>query len=165
MPHIRLNQMSFEDILNLYTFDRELRLLLMDAIERIEVSLRTQWAYHFSKYYGAHAYLDPSLHKNPYWHAANLKSLFEELTRTDEKFIEHYQNTYTVPSSPPAWVICEVMSLGLLSRWLKSLKPSEVRADIARIYHLPDPVLTSFVEHLAYVRNFCAHHSESGIDE
>lgn len=32
----------FEDILNLYIFDRELRLLVMDAVERIEVAVRTQ---------------------------------------------------------------------------------------------------------------------------
>lgn len=33
---------SFDDILDLYVFDRELRLLIMDAIERIEVAIRTQ---------------------------------------------------------------------------------------------------------------------------
>lgn len=32
---------SFDDALNLYVFDRELRLLVMDAIERVEVSVRT----------------------------------------------------------------------------------------------------------------------------
>jgi len=35
---------TFEHVLNLYLFDRKLRLLLMDAIERIEVSVRTPWA-------------------------------------------------------------------------------------------------------------------------
>lgn len=148
----------FDDILNLYRFDRELRLILMDAIERIEISLRTQWAYHFTQHHGAHAYLDSKLSKNPHWHAGNLKSLLEELTRTDEVSIENYQKTYTNPAMPPAWVVCEVMSLGLLSRWLRSLKPSIVRVAIAKTYHLPDPVFTSFIEHLAYVRNLCAHH-------
>lgn len=33
---------TFDDILNLYIFDRELRLLVLDAIERIEISVRTQ---------------------------------------------------------------------------------------------------------------------------
>ena len=33
---------SFDDVLNLYIFDRELRLLVMDAIERIEVAIRAQ---------------------------------------------------------------------------------------------------------------------------
>ena len=39
---------SFSEVLNLYVFDRELRLLVMDAIERIEVSIRTGWAYYLS---------------------------------------------------------------------------------------------------------------------
>ena len=33
---------TFDDVLNLYIFDRELRLLIMDAIERIEVAIRAQ---------------------------------------------------------------------------------------------------------------------------
>lgn len=32
---------TFDDILNLYVFDRKLRLLVMDAIERIEIAIRT----------------------------------------------------------------------------------------------------------------------------
>ena len=31
----------FERVLNLYVFDRELRLLVLDAIERVEVSVRS----------------------------------------------------------------------------------------------------------------------------
>ena len=160
-PQRFVAETHFEDILNLYTFDRELRLLLMDAIERIEVSMRTQWAYHFTKYYGSHAHLDPSLSKKPSWHATNLKILLEELKRTDEKFIEHYQETYAVPPTPSTWVVCEVMSLGLLSRWFTALRPSEVRSAISRTYGLPDPVLTSFIDHLSYIRNLCAHHSRT----
>ena len=34
----------FSQVLNLYIFDRELRLLVLDALERLEVSVRTQWA-------------------------------------------------------------------------------------------------------------------------
>lgn len=57
---------TFETVLNLYIFDRELRLLLMDAIERVEVSLRAQWAYYMAHQHGPHSYLDAS-------HANNLK--------------------------------------------------------------------------------------------
>jgi len=39
-----------------YTFDRQLRLLVMDAIERVEVSVRTKLAYHLSHSFGAFAY-------------------------------------------------------------------------------------------------------------
>ncbi|MEK6750168.1 MAG: Abi family protein [Pseudomonadota bacterium] len=151
---------TFDDALNLYVFDREMRLLLIDAIERIEVSLRTQWAYHLAHNHGAHAYLDVALSKNAGWHQANLESLNKELERSDEVFVGHYNNTYSHPkNSPPIWAVCEVMSLGVLSRWLKSLRPAKTRADIANTYFISDKVLESFVEHLSYVRNVCAHHS------
>lgn len=150
---------TFEDALNLYIFDRELRLLLIDAIERIEVSLRTQWAYNFSHQHGAHAYLEPALSKNRHWHESNLASLNKELERSDEVFVGHYNNTYTKPNTPPIWAVCEVMSLGLLSRWFKSLRPADTRAAIAKTYQLSDKVLESFIEHLSYIRNICAHHN------
>ena len=51
----------FTDVLNNYIFDRELRLLLLDAIERVEVSVRGQWAYQIAHRHGPHAHLDVSL--------------------------------------------------------------------------------------------------------
>lgn len=45
---------SWDDIYNLYKFDRKLRLLVFDAIERIEVSLRTQIIYQLAHKYGSH---------------------------------------------------------------------------------------------------------------
>ena len=59
---------SFEDILNLYIFDREFRLLVIDAMERIEVSVRSKWAYFFCEKYEAHAHLDSSLFKKSQTH-------------------------------------------------------------------------------------------------
>lgn len=51
----------FEDVVGLYVFDRELRLLVMDAIERLEVSVRTQWAYHLAHAYDPHAHMEALL--------------------------------------------------------------------------------------------------------
>ena len=39
---------TFEDVIFLYDFDRELRILLFDVIERIEIGLRTKMIYHLS---------------------------------------------------------------------------------------------------------------------
>ena len=61
-PHRFKPDTHFNTVLERYIFDRELRLVVMDAIERIEVSLRTQWAYYLSHTYGPHAHLDASLH-------------------------------------------------------------------------------------------------------
>ena len=150
---------SFDAVLNLYVFDRELRLLLLDAIERVEVSLRTQWAYHLAHDYGAHAYLQSSITRKPDWWQSNLDSLHDEINRADEEFIKHYKRTYTDPLTPPIWAIAEVMSLGVLSRWFTNLKPMRTRSAIAAVYQLDERVLQAFIRHITYIRNLCAHHS------
>lgn len=145
---------KFSDVINLYTFDREFRLLLLDAIERIEVSVRTQWAYYFAESHGPLAHLDCRLSNNVHWHAQNIFKLQKEVERSGEKFIKHF-----LPDDPPIWAVCEVMSFGLMSKWLTSLKPGKVRSKISKTYNIDYEVLNSFIIHLAYLRNLSAHHS------
>ena len=54
----------FEDVIDRYNFDRHLRLILFDAIERIEVALRTKLIYHMSLPYGGLWYLNCNLFDN-----------------------------------------------------------------------------------------------------
>lgn len=148
----------FEQVLDLYVFDRELRLLVLDAIERIEVSVRAQWAYQLAHLHGAHCYLDQRLaHKLDQWHNDH-RDLTREVKRSDETFIRHLRATYS-ESLPPVWAVCEVISLGLLSRWYGNLKPMPTRREIADVYDLDEHVLQSWLHHLSHVRNVCAHHS------
>lgn len=149
---------TFECVLNLYVFDRELRLLILDAIERIEVSIRTQWAYHMAHNHGPHAYLDPELAKNRDYFEKNVSRLRDEIERSKEAFILHYKNTYNLPESPPIWAVCEIISLGTLSAMLSNLKPSDLRRKVTANYHLDDKVFCSFFHHLTVIRNRCAHH-------
>jgi abortive infection bacteriophage resistance protein len=149
---------SFDKVLGLYLFDRELRLLLMDAIERIEVSARAHWAYELGHQYGAYAFLDPTIASNPSRWEQNLSTLSKEVSRSDEVFIEHLKNTYR-EEYPPIWAACEVMSLGLLSRWYDNLKPLASRTAIARPYGVDHTVLASWLNHISSVRNYCAHHA------
>jgi abortive infection bacteriophage resistance protein len=147
----------FNDVLNLYIFDRELRLLVLDAIERIEVSVRSQWAYQLAHQHSPHAHLDATLFDSKFWQG-NRDKLSEEVKRSDETFIKHHLATYDEPL-PPIWAVCEVMTLGLLSRWYNSLKPIATRRAIADVYGLDERVLQSWLHHLSLVRNICAHHS------
>ena len=147
----------FEDVLNLYIFDRELRLLVLDAIERVEVSARAQWTYHLGNRHGAHAHLDASLFNSQHW-AANKDQLVKEVARSEERFIVHHKNTYT-EELPPVWAVSEVMSLGTLSKWYASLMPKSTRNAISRVYGIDDLVLASWLRHISGVRNTCAHHS------
>lgn len=149
---------SFEDAVSLYVFDRQLRLLVMDAIERIEVSLRGGWAYHLAMKYGPHGYLDPNIYDRPDHYAKALASLIDEIDRSKDTFIIHYNNKYDDPAQPPIWMAAEVMSLGQLSKWLSNLKLRADRQAIAKTYGLDEKILVSLAHHLTYVRNICAHH-------
>lgn len=46
--HIFKPNSRFEDVIALYNFDRELRIILFNVIERIEISLRTKMIFHLS---------------------------------------------------------------------------------------------------------------------
>ena len=150
---------SFESVLMYYTFDQRLKLLLMDAIERVEISLRTRWAHELALRYGSHAYLDVGLFCNTHNYAKCLESLQYEVRRSHEVFIKHYLDTYSHPILPPIWAVCEVMSLGQLSQWLSNLKHRKDRQAIVHTFGFDEKVICAFAHHLGTVRNLCAHHS------
>jgi len=156
--HVFRAEADFQRVLQLYEFDRALRLLLMDAIERIEISVRTRLAYHLGHAAGSHAHENPACFGNATWHARNLEKLREERDRSDEEFVTHYRVTYHTPDTPPIWASCEIMSFGLLSRFLKSLHVRHRQA-IANAYGIPGTILPGLTHHLCYVRNLCAHHA------
>ncbi|MCB1893593.1 MAG: Abi family protein [Rhodocyclaceae bacterium] len=150
---------SFEDALTLYLFDRKLRLMLMDAIERVEVAVRTRWAHVLALRYGPHAYLRGEIFQEAWKYRRCLEGLTEEIARSHETFIDHYRTTYSEPELPPLWAACEVMSFGQLSKWLENLKYRADQKEIAAPYGLDPMVLGSFLHHLTHIRNLCAHHS------
>lgn len=149
---------SFEDVVNLYVFDRELRLLIMDAVERIEVSIRASWAHHLATTYGAHGYLDQNLYSQPAQYTKAYLSLINEINRSTDTFIIHYKNKYDAPMVPPIWMIAEVISLGHLSKWIANLKFRKDRQLIAKNFQLDERVFISIIHHITYIRNICAHH-------
>ncbi len=150
---------QFEAILDLYSFDRKLRLLVMDAIERVEVSLRTRWAHVLSLRYGPHGHLNPKLFRMKAEYDKCLAKLREEFQRSHETFARHYRDTYTDPDLPPLWGVSELLTFGQLSLWYQNLASGADRAEIARPYGVDEQILKSFAHHLTYVRNVCAHHS------
>jgi abortive infection bacteriophage resistance protein len=149
---------TFDQTLNLYVFDRKFRLLILEAIERVEVSFRTQFAYGLAMKYDSHAYLRADIFKSADDHAELMTSFQEELDRSKETFIEHYKQKYNDPASPPIWAACEIMSFGLLSKWYQKIKNRADRKLIATTYDLDDKILASFIHHLSHVRNLAAHH-------
>ncbi|MDH4412970.1 MAG: Abi family protein [Rhizobium sp.] len=149
---------SFDDVLELYVFDRQLRILLIDAIERVEVAIRAAWAYHLAQTYGPHGYLDPNHYARADHFQKSLTSLLDEISRSRDTFIAHYRTKYSDPAQPPIWMTAEILSLGQLSKWVSNLKLRSDRKAIAANFGLDERVFLSVVHHLTYVRNICAHH-------
>jgi abortive infection bacteriophage resistance protein len=150
---------EFDNVVALYIFDRKLRLLLLEAIERVEIAMRTHWAQVLAERYGSHAYLRGDLFQKPAIFDACLKSMDEELSRSKETFVQHYLDKYTDPSRPPIWAICELLTLGQLSKWLGNVKLRNDRQAMAHRLGLDEVVVCAFAHHLTHVRNLCAHHS------
>lgn len=157
----------FEDIANRYDFDRRLRLILFDAIEHIEIALRTKIIYHLSITYGAIWYKDTSLFDNTITnntaitiHQNIITELQKEFNRSQEIFIKD-QRTRFPNQDPDAWKILEVASMGTLSKLYKSLKHQlPEKAIIAKEMGLNlHTELSSWLEAITYARNIIAHHS------
>ena len=158
-PHCFKPDTSFEQVLELYVFDRELRLLILDAIERLEVAVRTRFAYELAHRHGCHAYLQGQYFKPAFrWHSL-LESLKTEVSRADEVFIEHYKRSYDDPELPPIWATCEVMSFGQLSKWYQLLAPIQTRKAISSHFDCDEKQFEGLLQHFVYLRNTCAHHS------
>jgi abortive infection bacteriophage resistance protein len=156
--HAFKNDADFATVLAIYNFDRELRLLLTDAIERVEISLRTRFANVLTLRYGPFAHQDSRLFTKKHVWEKSHEELTKEFIRSRETFAEHYRKQYQELDSPPLWVACELLSLGQLSRWLQNTRLPKDRQKIANTYGLDEKVLVSFVHHLSVVRNHCAHH-------
>ena len=150
---------TFEDLWKIYDFDRNLRLLFLDAIEKIEVALRSVWAYKLAATHGAHSYTDSTLFKSSVDHTRLLSKLDGDIYRSKEPFVKHYQKKYKIPERPPIWAICELMTLGQLSRFCKALKHNSDKQNIGSEFKLKPESLFSYFESLTVIRNICAHHA------
>lgn len=162
---------TFQNILDLYLFDRELRLLVFDAIERIEIAIRSQMIYTLAhKYNDAHWQDNASLFKPPFTNPRSGKVtdiyadtqdiIFRHLNaKHPEVFIKHYKTEYNSPQNPPSWMSIELLTIGELSRLYTALKNNDDRNAIAKFFGLHHTVFTSWLHTLVYARNLCAHHS------
>jgi abortive infection bacteriophage resistance protein len=153
-----VNSISFENIIQIYVFDRKLRIYIFDAIEKIEIALRSQMIYHQSLLEGSHWYLNPDLYRDNDRYLSDIANLEKEIERSSEIFLTHYSRTYTEPIQPPVWMAFEVASMGTLSKLYANLKNGSAKRDIANHFGLSHHVLHNWLQHISILRNICAHH-------
>jgi abortive infection bacteriophage resistance protein len=152
----------FEDILDAYVFDRKLRILLIDAIERIEVAIRCAVANTLALQYGPHWFLEPVFFNPSHFDHQRFISDIQECLKQNRSltFIKHYNNKYSSPSLPPCWMTFEILPFGKVSYLYKNLQSQKHRQEISRQLNIALPkVFESWIHSVSYLRNLCAHHS------
>lgn len=160
---------NFDLILETYLFDRKLRLLIFDCIERIEIAIRAQIVYVLAnKYNNSHWQDDTNIFIKPTIKLGYETNPFQEFqdiikssckARTTEVFIKHYKENYKAPDNPPSWMCVELLTIGELSRLYKGLRNTSDKQDIANYFGLHHTIFASWLHSLTYVRNICAHHA------
>jgi abortive infection bacteriophage resistance protein len=152
----------FQDVYQRYRFDRRLRILLLDGIERFEVSLRTQIVNVHSLTYGPFGYT-----KRRTFAAGTSKRKFTEVINehnkrysdNDEIFVNEYRELYGEDEEYlPLWFFCEIMSFGTVGR-LFAMLHAPMKKHISSSYGVTVPVLDSWIHAFRIYRNRCAHHS------
>lgn len=156
---------SFESIFDFYLFDKKLRLVLLCAIERVEVFLRTVIAHELGR-------IDPQAHHHK-------KNFSRFATQVDDKKSEsdfdiwHRKHGHLISNSRedsvqfhlksgrpiPIWVACETWSFGTLSKLYSMLNGANQQMICDRLSIDKRQILDNWLINLNGIRNRCAHHS------
>ena len=82
----------------------------------------------------------------------------KELRNSKEEFILHFKEKYSNPY-PPAWILVEILPLGVVTRMFENLADNTLRKKIAARFGLTVPVFTSWITVVTLTRNACCHHA------
>ena len=159
---------NFDDIIELYLFDKKLRQLMLDAIERIEIHVRSVIA-HEMGYHDPLAYQDRS-HIN----SKQCKTWTDKKGKTRNIWIEwqdrqknqldrsredcilwHRVNSKSIPF----WVAVEAWDFGIMSKYYEILKGSYQNRICSRLGISNPKTLKSWLQEINTLRNRCAHHT------
>jgi len=151
---------TLEVVWRRYRFDRGFRLVVLDAIERVEVCVRTELVYLLAHAQGPFGYLDPAnlpgLAADT--HSDFIERLSTECDRSQERFIAHFCEKYGDQHAlPPYWMVTELMTFGGLLTLFRGCPP-DIKKRIAARFDTTDAVFKSWLVALNGVRNICAHH-------
>ena len=158
--HIFKEDVYFEDVIDLYNVDRHFRLIVFNAIERIEIALRTKLIYHMSLAYGAEWYLDSEHFHSTYQHEIFVDKITSDIDDSSEEFIiKHFANH--PDDEPESWKALEVVTINTLSKLFSNIKKQyPQKSKITNEFGLNSSKdLSSWLRTITFIRNLIAHHS------
>jgi len=159
---------NFDTIMALYVFDKKLRMIVLDALERVEVAIRTDIALLLGQ-------VSPVAHRDPNaldgkfarlpnprrpattLHAEWLSNIDDKARRSKEDFVKHFDRTYQ--GDLPIWMSTELWDFGALSMFYSGMKTKDRDFIAAQYGQLTGREFSTWLRCLNDVRNVCAHHS------
>ena len=149
---------EFNRIQNIYSFDTELRNLILLTIEKIEVYVRTQIAYMHAHRYGAEGYMQQETFNNRHNHETYLKHINScILENRNTLVVKHHKQNYE--GHFPLWVVIDFFSIGMLSHFYLGMKNRDKSMLAMKMYGVNYQTLESWMRCLTDLRNRCAHYS------
>ena len=151
------NGITFDEIKELYLFNCKFRQALFVQIERVEINLRCRISNFFSCKYGNFGYEDVANFKNSTYHEQLMNDVQAEIERNKKApYVRNFKNNYQ-DGKMPFYAAIELFSFGTLSKFFKNMKNAD-KKKIASIYGVGYTYLESWIEHISFVRNICAHY-------
>lgn len=150
---------TFAQVLTLYRFDKRLRILLFNEIEKIEIAIRSILANIGCQVLNDRYWITkPEYFANTDKFNLTLAIIEKELSSSKEDYIEDFRRNY-IENYPPAWMITEVLSFGNLNYIYSNISSNQLMKRIAGYFGLKPQVFTSWLTVLANLRNMCCHHA------
>jgi len=158
---------TFQHAVDLYNFDKQLRLLAIDALEIIEVALRVDVSHRLGGL-SPFAYTRADLLHGNFTtkvvaktgmtrHEEWLARHDQLISRSREDFIRHCKAKYGLPL--PVWIAAQVWDFGTLSTLFSGLRTADQDAISSQYGMSNGRVFASWLRSFNYLRNVCAHHS------
>lgn len=157
-------QTTFNDVLDIYIFDRKLRIILLDIVERIEIAIRTAISNTMSISTGdAHWFMDAKLFNRADMHTIFIRKVedatYKNAPNLQSPACRHYFQTYTKPELPPSWIVAECLPMGTWSRLFQNIKSGQHKRKIANNFSFSHTDFESWLHALTIIRNLLAHHA------
>ena len=157
--HIFKSEVSFDNILDLYRFDKKLRVLLFNEIEKIEIAFKEAVANITAQMTGDIFWMTNSKYfKNQVVYSKTYSLIEAEYNKSTEDFIKHFRCKYMDPFAP-AWMLSEIIPFGITIQLYRNLMDQRIRKQISKRFYLQPPALESWMTTIALTRNACCHHS------
>lgn len=153
---------TFDEIYALYNFDRELRIIYLKYLLKLENHFKTVVSHIFSQKYGFDNYLKlenfncgPSVEN-----VANVTRLIgdiqQEIARQLNKHHEMVSHYMTIHGYIPLWVLVNVLTFGKVTTFYLNMKEAD-KIEVAKQFGVPYKELHKYMDMLGFARNKCAH--------